>query len=286
MAGDHRDAANAAFIGAILFVVSALLYIDAYAIDQNARDNAPGGMAAYKTLNITNLQAHWAGRRDAQLPFVLAETTGAIAWFSLMIPVQSLVALFAQRSATFIVIACFTAVAIIMLINLTFQLGTLSVTDWISNWPLLMDAEAHSHDGGFGPLQALEISYLVGQSRWIWLFAMDMLLLSIGWSAVTFLIFSARRELEKPPHLAFAFLSFVGAVVSFAGVFLDISRVLPSFDWVKMNYAAAVATTLVYMFILPIWLVWLGMLLRQRSETIPYNSNLATPQFDVEMTNG
>ena len=53
-----------------------------------------------------------------------------------------------------------------------------------------------------------------------------------------------------------------------------------------MNYAAAVATTLVYMFILPIWLVWLGMLLRQRSETIPYNSNLATPQFDVEMTNG
>ena len=87
--------------------------------------------------------------------------------------------------------------AIITLINLTFQLGTLSVTDWISNWPLLMDAEAHSHDGGFGPLQALEISYLVGQSRWIWLFAMDMLLLSIGWSAVTFLIFSARRELES-----------------------------------------------------------------------------------------
>ena len=42
----HRAAANAAFIGAILFVVSALLYIDAYAIDQNARDNAPGGMAA------------------------------------------------------------------------------------------------------------------------------------------------------------------------------------------------------------------------------------------------
>ena len=78
----------------------------------------------------------------------------------------------------------------------------------------------------------------------------------------------------------------MGAVVSFAGGFLDISRVLPSFDWVKMNYAAAVATTLVYMFILPIWLVWLGMLLRQRSETIPYNSNLATPQFDVEMTNG
>ena len=54
---------------------------------------------------------------------------------------------------------CFVAIAAISTVDFTFQAGTVSMTDWLATWPV-MDAN-HTHDGGFGALQALELDFRV-----------------------------------------------------------------------------------------------------------------------------
>ena len=281
-ARDHRAASNFAFIGALLFVISALLYIDGIAIENSARVNAPGGMDAYKQLNVTNLQALWAGRRAAQGAILSAEFTGALAWFSLMPPVAAFTAQLggSSRSANGIVTSCFNGVALITLVDLTFQAGTISLVDWISSWDIIQGAtEQHARDGGFGALQSLEIAFMVGQSRTVWLFAMDEMLLTIGLATCAFLVYTARGH-SAPFASGFAHLSVVIAFVALVGFIFHVARL---FSWRAMMTATAVATGLVYLVLLPVWLVWLGVQLRNRSEEVAYSKNVEMPRDDVEM---
>ena len=132
---------------------------------------APGGFEASIRLNVTNLQARWEGRRRSQAPYLMAELFGSVAWFSLIGPIACLCDLLGgeSRSATKIVSSAFTAVAMLTLVDLTFQAGTISLVDWVSTWPPIRDAdEHHASDGGFGALQALEIAFMVGESRTTW----------------------------------------------------------------------------------------------------------------------
>jgi len=256
-----RMAGNSSFLGALLFIISAMLYIDGFSLEHKSRSEAPGGMEAYQALNSTHLQVLWKGRRDAQGPYLFAELAGAVAWFSLMAPVASMCDVLGgeSRSGTRIVTASFNAVAMITLVDLTFQAGTISLVDWISNWPVVADAdEAHAHDGGFGALQALEIAFMVGQSRTVWLFAMDELLLFIGWGTAAFLIFTMRGH-DQPLPKGLGCLALVGCVIALFGFGFHVARL---FSWRVMMYAAAITTTIVYMLVLPVWLIWLGICLR------------------------
>ena len=195
MSRDLRAVGNFAFFGATCFLISAMIYIDGYAIEYMADLEAPGGFEASMRLNVTNLQARWEGRRKSQAPYLMAELFGAAGWFSLMPVISCLCELLGgeTRSATKIVSSCFHAVAMLTLVDLTFQAGTISLVDWVSTWPPIRDAdEHHAADGGFGALQALEIAFMVGESRTTWLFAMDELLLVAGWGTAAFLICTQR----------------------------------------------------------------------------------------------
>ena len=85
----------------------------------------------YQDLNVTHLQARWRGRQEAQGVAMVAELTGALAWFSLMAPVASMSALLGgqTRSANSLLLACFNAVALLTLIELTFQAGLMGLVD-------------------------------------------------------------------------------------------------------------------------------------------------------------
>lgn len=277
---DHRAAANFAFAGAICFVVSSLLYIDAFAVLTTTRSTAPGGFQGYQQLNTTNLQAIWEGRRSSQGAFLFAELFGALGWFSLMPPVASMTAQLGgtTRSANSIVVSSFNGVAMITLIDITFQAGTISLVDWMSSWDIIADSsEAHAHDGGFGAIQSLEISFRVSESRTVWLFAMDEILLTVGWLTTAFLVYTTRGA-EQPLSKNFAHLSVCGALVAFIGFFLHVARY---FSWRALSVAAALTGALVYLVLLPAWLVWLGVQLRNRSEAVTYMQSNGVG--DVEM---
>ena len=50
-----------------------------------------------------------------------------------------------------------------------------------------------------------------------------------------------------------------------------------------MSRFSIVSSLLVYVLILPAWLVWLGVQLRNRSEEVAYSKNVEMPRDDVEM---
>lgn len=123
MSRDLRAVGNFAFFGATCFLISAMIYIDGYAIQYTFQSQAPGGMEGYLNLSTSNLQARWEGRRQSQAAFLLAELFGAVAWFTLMGPIGALCDLLGgeSRSGTKIVTSCFNAVAMLTLVDLTFQ---------------------------------------------------------------------------------------------------------------------------------------------------------------------
>ena len=90
MSRDLRAVGNFAFFGATCFLISAMIYIDGYAIQYTFQSQAPGGMEGYLNLSTSNLQARWEGRRQSQAAFLLAELFGAVAWFTLMGPIGAL----------------------------------------------------------------------------------------------------------------------------------------------------------------------------------------------------
>ena len=59
---------------------------------------------------------------------------------------ESIEATFAAGVAEIEVPSCFNAVALITLVDLTFQAGTVAVVDWISTWPIILHAD-ESHQG-------------------------------------------------------------------------------------------------------------------------------------------
>ena len=171
---DHRAAANCAFIGAALFLLSAILFGTGFGIEFSANvaaSETPVDMMnstqrradfdSWRALDVNVLKRRWEGRIASQTPHLLAELTAAVAWFTTLPAVSSaaLVAGGNSRSATRVMYNCFVAIAAISTVDFTFQAGTVSMTDWLATWPV-MDAN-HTHDGGFGALQALELDYQV-----------------------------------------------------------------------------------------------------------------------------
>lgn len=99
------------------------------------------------------------------------------------------------RSATSIMTIAFTAACALDALDFIFDLGLMHYTAWVSSWPLMHEVN-HEHDGGFGAIQSLEISYQVTHSRTLWLFAFDELLLSIGWGTTAFLVHRCQPDLR------------------------------------------------------------------------------------------
>ena len=296
---NHQTAAWCAGVSAVLLWISGLFYVRGYYTEFGSRDiQSKSHMSLYQSLDPATLTLIWAARRDARHWYLVGEMIGAFAWFLISIPVGSMCALLggATRSSTRIVSTCFSAVAYLTLIEMTFQAGTVGMTDWLSTWPIMMNATARSGDGDIGPLQALEISYLVGQSRTTWIFAMDEFLMCVGCAVTAWLTLSSARGFSANPlSKKWAGLTALLSFVTLISFLLNATRRLA---WFKLSIAAGLGMAVIYMVLLPIWLIWLGMQLSERSEAVTYmggtgdmdaNVNMASksaagPSVDVEMS--
>jgi len=174
-----------------------------------------------------------------------------------------------------VVVAGFNTAAFVTILDFVFQAGTVSLVDWVSTWPAMQGVGGGDVD--FTALQTLEIAWMVASARTVWLFALDELLLTIGWATVAYLVYTSRGHAAQPLSRAWAHLSVVGAIIAFVGFGCAVARKV---DWMTMDYAATVATVLVYLLVLPIWLAWLGQQLRTRSEILTYASSDAAGADD------
>ena len=283
VAADHRTAAFCALAASVLLWISAIFYMKGYYTEFGHRDIKGKSWDLYVHLDPATLQTIWTARREAGMSYLVGEMVGAVAWFLITIPVGSMVALMGGelRSATRIVTSCFTGVAFLTLIEMTFQAGTIGTTDWLSSWDIMKNATAHNGDGGFGPLQSLEIACLVGKSRTEWAFAVDELLMCIGCGVTTFLALTTPRAiLSEPFHKCWAYFTAFLSFVTFISFALSGARRLA---WFKLTIAAGFGTVSIYMVLLPIWLIWLGIQLRDRSEPDAFYENTITDRPPGEM---
>lgn len=126
--------------------------------------------------------------------------------------------------------------------------------------------EWHLHDGGFGPLQALELDYLVARSRTLWLFALDELLLAAGWGTAAYLAYTSSQLSSRWGHL-----SVLGACIAILGFIFAIARM---FMWRPFAQVYLVTAVLVDFLILPVWILWLAAQLRNLSAMGAYASSV------------
>ena len=140
----------------------------------------------------------------------------------------------------------------------------------VSTWPLMQDG-GHQRDGGFGALQALEIAYIVSNSRTVWFLAVDNLLISVGIAAASYLAIQSRAL--SLPWALFGFLTSAICGLSFT------FHVYRGFSWTTFSGATAALNELVGAVLLPAWAISLGFQLRklEKSDMADGLYQVATP---------
>ena len=213
----------------------------------------------------------FAARRSAD-PFLAAQFSfGSLGWITMLPAIDALATSLGgqQRSIISAMPTALKTAAILSLVQFTSQLGSAQTAAFISRWPALSARQAqrwdstnmrqHKHGTG-GALAALEISYQMTNSRTLWLYSADRLLLAASLGVYFFCVRTSKPHVPvSRPHATFGLcLAFV-CLVGFA---LDVMRFV---SWTIAAYLGFV-TLLIDLIMLPIWLVWLGCVLRSVSE--------------------
>jgi hypothetical protein len=273
---DYRCSANFGFVSSVFILAAASTSLLANRVEEAAGPTASMGAQGmveleYQRLNTTHLVDIWRARRASKAPRLTSEGFAAVAFVLLLPAVGSLAQATGgdARSATRVLTSCFSAACGLMLLDFTFEIGLVQFTDWISSWPLLTEMD-HAHDGGFGAIQSLEIAYQVARSRTLWLFAMDEAFLSIGWGSAAFLVYTTHGV---PGALSkrFAHFSSLASLIAFVSVLAHVARPVMSLWRIATTVGRNMSYSL-YIGFLPIWLCWLCVQLRSRSETVRFSS--------------
>lgn len=121
------------------------------------------------------------------------------------------------------------------MVQLTSLAGTAQTAEWMSStWPLLR-ASSVNEEGELTAAQVFELSYFLSQSRTLWLFAMDDLLLAFGVGAAACLIYTSSQVNRALGHLGVAIVLL--CCIDFA---FEVSRFV---DW-RVSSNAVVITSL------------------------------------------
>ena len=160
---DLNAAGFTAYISAFLFCLSGVVYFVGIAAEWDGATTS--GLDALQTkeyldLNEEVLHQLWDARHRGGTLLLVADLSGALAWFCLLPSVQSVaeVAGGEQQSATKVLNAAFLIAAVSAAVAFTFQAGMTTTTNWISEWPMVAGNYSKDHpDSSFGPLQALEV---------------------------------------------------------------------------------------------------------------------------------
>ena len=210
-----------------------------------------------------DLLQEWMARRRKADPYIAAQYSfGAVGWIAMLPAIDGLAVVLgaSQRSAATVLPTAIKAGAILSLVEFTSQLGATQTADFLSRWPAMSTRHPHLESGAEGATKALEISYQMVNSRTLWLYSADRLLLAAGLSVHVFCTCTARAEV--PVSRGHAYLSVVLVIMCILGFALDVMRFI---SWAVAAFLP-LFTVLIDLLLLPIWLVWLACMLRSISQ--------------------
>ncbi len=220
-----------------------------------------GSYHDYMNLDVTVLEHIWETRRSVeayQLPAMLLQTLS----LSFILPaLMCLGNLFGRRNSPVMLPAFYIGVSIVV-VDMLFSAGLNTTADWMSSWGIMSPEQAgkHVNDGGFGPLQSLEIAYMLSNSRELWLFTIEWLFLGIGVCSASVTVYETDMFSRWWGHLGVgvstvAFLEFSFGILRFTS--------WRTFSLVSMVTEIGLAGVL-----FPLWTLWMGC------ELGKYNGNI------------
>ena len=237
----------------------------------------------------SRLREVWAQRHKASGNLLCGQAFAIAGWFFSIAPVAALAKLLdrghgdSQVTTGTSIVFAFVFTAALTVVEFVSEIGTSQVTDWITrSWKVLTppgpDADvAGDYGSGVGEVQYggitaaqnLEMTYIVVQSRSLWLFAMDDIFLMTAMLIAAWLgVGSTTVPKEVGKH---------GLVVAFFCA-LDFSFEVTRFvNWRGSTNSVIITCLMLNMFALPMWLLKVGNLLRNAAENAPVAATTSIP---------
>jgi hypothetical protein len=267
--------------------------------------NGTNGTVVYNTVNLgdpsltdcgfqyrfddSRLREVWEQRHKASGNLLCGQAFAIAGWFFSIAPVAALAKLLdlghgdAQVTTGNSIVFAFVFTAALTVVEFVSEIGTSQVTEWItSSWRVLSppgpDADAAGdygsamdevQYGGITAAQNLEMTYIVVQSRSLWLFAMDDIFLLFAMLIAAWLGVGSTTVPKDVGRF--------GLVVAFFCV-LDFSFEVTRFvNWRGSTNSVIITCLMLNFFALPWWLFKVGNLLRNIAEDAPVAATTSIP---------
>mmetsp|Transcript_6507 Transcript_6507/g.10857 ORF Transcript_6507/g.10857 Transcript_6507/m.10857 type:complete len:303 (-) Transcript_6507:79-987(-) len=238
----------------ILFWTSNLLYIVGFGHKNRRSFN----FSTWTELEPAYIEQEWQRRSEERGISSAASLLGALAWFSLVVPILNVVWILSvggqRRVGLHVVIAALAlGGSISELLARLMMVGVENVGVWLSqDWNL--DNWASEGDGlGW---RTLEVGYMLSRGVIMWIDAFEWLALA---GIYTLIFVSLRADTDSSSAASFsmkwAYLGLVLGVLSTIAFLADTLRFLSWKLMTTIEMFVAIVNTLI---LFPIWLIWLG----------------------------
>ena len=253
----------------ILFWTSNLLYM---LVKISHRDRHSFNYSTWKELDPQYIQQEWQRRGEERGITSAARLLGALAWFSLLIPILNVVWILSvggKRRVGLHVLISALAIggSISELLARLIMVGVENIGLWLSkDWNL--DDWANEGDGlGW---RTLEVSYMLSRGVVLWVDAFEWLALA-GIYILIFVSLRADRDSSSTTFsMKWAYLGLILGGLSIVAFLVDTLRFL---SWRLMSTIEMFVAVLNTMILFPVWLIWLGRMLPRLRTKYEENSN-------------
>ena len=257
-----KSAICCCFISALCITLHNGIRFGELAVMRSSRTHASSGgprhnMTEWEMMEPNGVYEHWKERHSVRGLHVLDEMAGVIG-YSAVIPIISFITPVLSRnvpgSLVYIAIPAMAFASGIRVMEWTYNMGIRTGSDWMSTWKIMVPNDARTAAGDVQFIQVLEMIYRMQRFKESFLYTADYFFIGIAmWvlsrSAITTNTFSKRH----------AYLGYTICVLSFLHFVSDILRLV---TWGVFMFPSILTRLLVGVIMLPIWLTWLGCLLK------------------------
>ena len=261
-----------AYASAALLLVGGLVLIaDSFALRQASHHS----YAEFKSFNSTVLSDIWVARRSWAALRVLGDFIECLSIVAAVPPVMVLSDVLTAASkgagSSRLVLPLFLIVAGTMMISFLSSAGTLQRANWVSTFPAFQPSEvtSHLHDGGWGPMQSIEVAGQISSGQSLWLGTFDQLMLSLFFGIVGY---TSRRNPVLASrgtfHRCHSWLSLTLSLLTFLTFCFGVLRFV---EWRVFMILGAITSILATLVLMPIWMVALGRHMAGMASVLKYD---------------
>jgi len=262
-------------LAAVLFCVGNCLLIVYWALEFQKRQN---DFDAYRNLDVNYIEDLWQFRRHWKTFEIAAGLINALAWFMFSIPIMQLawiLSLGGKRGlwmhvtiGALAIGSCFTE-----FIARLFYIGIAGVTEWITKAANLDDWGSTGDGMGW---RALEICHMITSGMILWVDAFEWLCL---FGILTLIYFSSRGLMcsttYRPSFILGRCWAHLGLFIGLLSMIDFATNILRYEAWRSFMNISMFFSILNRLFLLPVWLLFLG-----RTLSLASNSSEITRMYD------